>query len=172
MEDLGENGGGQILDVGSVCPENIDFLARRVKRLCVCDMFFHLIRGARNGPHPARMWERLDYPKESFDGILLWDLMDRLEDHDAEEVAKRCYNMAKPDGMVMMLAQGERTAQKKLNTFVISDDSRVYLRPKQDVELPLYMRRNRQIMDLLDPFTLMTSFIYRNGTREFLFRRF
>ena len=98
--------------------------------------------------------------------------MDRLEDSDAEEIAKRCYNMAKSDGMVMMLAQGERTAQKKLNTFVISDDSRVYLRPKQDVELPLYMRRNRQIMDLLDPFTLLTSFIYRNGTREFLFGRF
>jgi 2-polyprenyl-3-methyl-5-hydroxy-6-metoxy-1,4-benzoquinol methylase len=172
MEDLGAEDGGQILDVGSVCGENIDFLARRVKKLCVCDMFFHLIQGARNGPRSARMWERLDYLEGSFDGILLWDLMDRLEDSDAEEIAKRCYNMAKSDGMVMMLAQGERTAQKKLNTFVISDDSRVYLRPKQDVELPLYMRRNRQIMDLLDPFTLMTSFIYRNGTREFLFRRF
>ncbi len=172
MESLGEEGKGQILDVGPICGDNIDFFARRVKRLCVCDMFFHLVKGAGSGAPSDQVWQHLDYPPESFEGILLWDLIDRLEDHDAEEVVKRCYSMAKPGGVVMILAHGQQTSPKVVNSFVIIDDFRLYSRPQLHLELPLYMRQNREVMEMLAPFTPITSFIYRNGTREFLFRRF
>jgi len=172
MESLGGEGKGQILDVGPICGDNINFFAHRVKRLCVCDMFYHLDKKTRSDDRSEGVWQLLDYPEESLDGILLWDLMDRLEDHHAEEVVKRCYSVAKSGGTVMMLAQGERTSSKVVNSFVVVDDFRLYLRPQQHLDLPLHMRRNRQMMDMLAPFTLLTSFIYRNGTREFVFRRF
>ncbi len=172
MEGLGKEGRGQILDLGPVCGDNINLLARRVRRLCVCDIFFHLGQRARSNDPLDRVWRHLDYPPGSFEGILLWDLIDRLEDHDAQEVVKRCYSMARTGGMVMILAQGGPTPSKVVNTFVIIQGYQLYLRPKHHLELPVYVRQNREVMEMLAPFTLINSFIYRNGTREFLFRRF
>jgi 2-polyprenyl-3-methyl-5-hydroxy-6-metoxy-1,4-benzoquinol methylase len=171
VEGLGVEGKGQILDVGSVCGDNINFFARLIKRLYVCDIFFHLVQGVGKVDSSHRVWEHLDYPPGSFEGILLWDLIDRLEDRDAREVVRRCYSMTKRGGMVMMLATGQQAFSKVLNSFVVIDGFRVYLRPREGPQLALYVRQNREVLEMLAPFDLITSFIYRDGTREFLFRR-
>ena len=160
-----------MLDVGPICSENINFFARRVKRLYVCDMFVRLEQERRKGLPPNRAWQHLDYPPESFDGIILWDLGNRLDDKDMARMVKLCHTMVKPMGMVMISALGEQEVTPAVNSFVIGDEFQVYLRTQSHLDLRFHGRQNRDVIDLLSPFTAIKSFIYRNGLREFLFQR-
>jgi len=162
---------GQALDVGPICGSNITFFAQRVKRLYVCDMFLCLDRNRRKGLPLSRVVQYLDYPPKSFDGILLWNLIDHLNDSEVRRVVKLGEKMVRPGGMVMVIVLGEKAIDQPLNSFVIGDEFRLYLRPQPHLDLPFHMRQNREVLALLAPFTLVKSFIYRNGIREFLFQR-
>ncbi len=171
VEGLRQRQESQLLDVGPVCSENINFFSRRVRRLFVCDMFLRMDRDRRKGLAPDRVWRHLDYQPQSFDGIILWDLCDRLEGQEVARMVELCQRMVKPMGMVMVSALGEQIVQPVVSSFVIEDGLQVHLRPQLHLDLRFHGRQNRDILALLSPFTSVKSFIYRNGLREFLFQR-
>ena len=160
----------QVLDVGPVCGENISFLAHRVRRLYVCDMFLRVDRDRRKGVPLSWTWQHLDYPPQSFDGILLWDLADHLDDREVVRLVELCRTMGRPSGMVTVFVLGEHVLSHVVNSFVIGDGFRLHLRPQPHLDLSLHVRQNREVLSLLTPFTPVRSFIYRNGLREFLFQ--
>ena len=134
-------------------------------------MFVRLEQNRRKGLPFAHAWHHLDYPPESFDGIILWDLGNRLDDRELARIVKLCHTMVKPSGMVMISALGEQEVMPAVNSFVIGDDFKVYVRTQPHLYLRFHGRQNRDVIDLLSPFTAIKSFIYRNGLREFLFQR-
>ena len=161
----------QVLDVGPACHENIIFFTRHVKRLYICDMFFHLMRCLSKKRPVSQIWKHLDYPSESFDGILLWELTDRLDEQEAVEFVELCYKMLKPGGMVVVFVLGEQSVSSVVNTFVVGKDFRVHLRPQPHLHLPLSDRQNRDVLAMMAPFTPVKSYVCRHGLREFLFKR-
>jgi len=171
VDGLKQRQESQMLDVGPVCSENINFFARQVKRLYVCDMFLRLYRDRRKGLAPNRVWQHLDYPPESFDGIILWDFCDHLDDKDVARMVELCHTMVKPMGMVMISSLGEQEVIPVVNSFVIRDGFRVHPRHQPHLDLRFHGRQNRDVLALFSPFTSVKSFIYRNGLREFLFQR-
>ena len=171
INNLKQRQESQMLDVGPVCSENINFFARRVKRLYVCDMFLRLGQDRRKDIASNHAWQHLDYPPESFDGIILWDLGNRLDNKDVTRMVELCHTMVKPMGMVMISVLGEQEVIPVVNSFVIGDDFQVYLRPQPHLNLHFHSRQNRDVLALFSPFTSVKSFIYRNGLREFLFQR-
>jgi 2-polyprenyl-3-methyl-5-hydroxy-6-metoxy-1,4-benzoquinol methylase len=171
VKGLEEMRAGQILDVGPVCNENINFLAQRVKRLYVCDMFIRLDQVKREELPLQKTWRYLDYPSGSFDGILLWDLVDRLDDREVGRLKKHCHRMVRNNGMVVVIALSQQEITPVVNSFFIRDNYLLSLRPQLHLDLPLHIRQNREVLKLLSPFSAVKSFIYRNGIREFLFRR-
>jgi hypothetical protein len=82
IENLEDQPQKQVLDVGPACHENIIFFTRHVKRLYICDMFLHLMRCLSKKRPVSQIWKHLDYPPETFDGILLWELADRLDEQE------------------------------------------------------------------------------------------
>jgi len=162
---------GQVLDIGPVCSENINFLAQHVMRLYVCDMFLQLDQERRKDISTSNPWQHLDYPPQSFDGILLWDLIDHIEDNEVSRLVELCTKMLRPDGLLMVFSLGEQETQTAVNSFVIGEGFQLELRPQPHLDLPFHMRHNREILALLSPFTLVKSFIYHNGLRQFLFQR-
>ena len=162
---------GQVLDMGPVCCENIRFFANRVKRFHVCDMFLRLDRKRRNSLPLSQAWRHLDYPPQSFDGILLWELVDRLDDREVKRLADLCYTMVKPKGTVLVFVLGEQSAPPTVNTFVIRDGYQIYQRLQPHLDLPLHRRQNREVLSLMEPLRPIKSFIYLHGFREFLFQR-
>jgi cytoskeletal protein CcmA (bactofilin family) len=162
---------GHVLDIGPVCSENINFLGQHVRTLYVCDMFLHLDRERRKDLPINSFWQHLDYPPQSFDGILLWDLIDHLEDNEVCRLVELCIKMLRPGGLVMVFSLGEQATQTAVNSFAIKDSFQLYLRPQPHLDLPFHTRHNREVLALLVPFTLVKSFIYHNGLRQFLFRR-
>ena len=170
-EDLERRREAQVLDMGPVCSENINLFAPRVRRLYVCDMFLRLECERRRGLPFSMAWRHLDYPPQCFDGILFWDLADHLDDLDGHRLTELCYHMLKPGGLMLVFALGEQVIPPVVNSFVIGEGFRVHQRLQSHLDLPLNIRQNRKILALMTPFTPAKSFIYRNGLREFLFRR-
>jgi hypothetical protein len=160
----------RVLDIGSVCGDNITFFAHRVKRLYICDMFFHLRRDPREILPPNQVWKHLDYPPQSFNGILLWNLVDHLDDWEVGRMAELCYDMLKPGGMLLASLTGKSAVGTIACSFVVKDGYRLNINPKPDMDLPLHIRSNREVLERLSLFTLVKSFLYQNGVREYLFQ--
>jgi hypothetical protein len=161
----------QILDAGPVCQENIMFFARRMSRHYACDMFIRLHRALGKQPKPGNICKHLDYPPRSFDGIQLWDLADHLDDDQAKQLVERSFEMLRSTGLLMLIAFEKPPVVPEINTFVIGRDYRVDLRLQQHLELPWYCRHNRALLSLLAEFNIVKLFRYRNGLREFLFKK-
>jgi len=171
MDGLDGRPSAQVLDLGPVCQENIRFLARRVKRVYVCDMFIRLDRCLGKGDSVDRIWPELDYPPKSFDGILIWELADRLEDGGVRSLVDRCHALLKPGGMAVVLVLGEQAARLGVNSFVLGQNFGVRLRPQPHLNLPIRGRQNRDILAMMTPLKPAKSFICRLGFMEFLFTR-
>jgi hypothetical protein len=169
--DCQPQGQGQVLDLGPVCHENISYFARRVKKLYICDMFIRLERCLCKGGSVGRIWQELDYPPESFDGILLWELADRLDDKEVRTLVKLCHTILKPGGMAVVLVLGEQMARFGVNSFVVGQDFKVRLRPQSHLHLPIRGRQNRDVLAMMTPLSPAKSFICRLGFMEFLFTR-
>jgi len=161
----------QTLDVGPVCQENIMFFARRMARHHVCDMFSWLKRENGKELRTGDEWKYLDYPERTFDGIQLWDLCDYLKDDDMIRLVKLCYKMLRASGLLMLIAFEKKPASSIANTFVIGQGYRVDIRPQPHLELPWKFRHNRALTSLLSHFTIVRSFRYHSGIREFLFKK-
>ena len=171
MKHLDQQPQSRLLDVGPVCQENIRFFAGRVWKHYVCDMFIRLERCLGKGDPVDRIWHELDYPPESFDGILIWELADRLDDGEVRALVKLCYTLLKPGGMAVVLVLGEQAARLGVNSFVIGQDFKVRLRSQYHLHLPIRSRQNRDILAMMTPLKPAKSFICRPGFMEFLFIR-
>ncbi len=161
----------QTLDAGPVCQENIIYFARRVKRHYACDMFIRLHRALGEQPEPGNFCKQLDFPARSFDGIQLWDLIDHLDDDQAKLLLERCFDMLRPAGLLMLISSEKKPGPAPINTLIIGRNYRLDLRPQQHLELPWHGRHNRALMSLLAEFASVKLFRYRNGLREFLFKK-
>jgi 2-polyprenyl-3-methyl-5-hydroxy-6-metoxy-1,4-benzoquinol methylase len=169
IDYLQQHPGGSLLDLGLVCGDNIRFLASRVGKLYVCDMFQRLSQELRRGRSASHIWRHLNYPVGSFEAVQLWDLVDHVQDRDLARLVDLCILMVKPKGMMMLIAKGERSQGTASHAFVIGEGFQLLMRPQPDLDLPLCYRHNRDLISLLSPFKLVKSYIYRSGLREFLF---
>jgi hypothetical protein len=162
---------GQLLDAGPVYKDNIKFFSRKARRLYICDLYRRLDKDQRTGFPPGRYWRHLDYPDNCFDGILLWDLIDRLNDSEAFSLVKRCFAMTKPGGMIMLFTFGKQVSPGGRDSCFVRDDYQVCFRDLAFSNLPIQYRQNRDFLHILTPYVTVKSLIYRNGVREFLFQK-
>ena len=171
-EHLENQTDAQVLDVGPVCGENVDFFARRVKRVFVCDMFLRLDLARRKDLTQNQAWQNLDYPSHSFDGIALWGLFDYLDDQGISALIARCADMLRPSGTLLAVVQDEHNiVDPGINSYVVSEDFDLLRRPQPHLTLASQRRHNRALLGMVAPFIPLKSFIYRGGIREILLQR-
>ncbi|MEE9496659.1 MAG: class I SAM-dependent methyltransferase [Desulfobacterales bacterium] len=160
-----------VLDAGPVIDNNINFLARRVTKLFICDMLTRFKQHRQKHSPAKNVWQDLDYPDGQFDGILLWNIIDHIENRLVTELARICSRMMKPKGLLMVIAQDVKNRSSRQTFFTINENSKLCEHPFPDAELPTYRRENREIFSLMEPLSSAKSYIYRNGSREHLFQR-
>ena len=161
-----------MLDLGPVCQENIDFFADRVRQVYVCDLFARLNKIKKSKePLIEKIWDQLDYPPDSFDCINLWDLLDHLTDDEALIIVRRCHEMVKPYGFILVTAMEKNLHPRHTTFFTCSPEYSLTLHTLPNIHLPFYYRHNRALMSLLDPLESIKIFRYQNGIREMLFER-
>lgn len=161
----------RMLDLGPVCSENVNLFARRLKKLYVFNFFAKWVLVNDKPSASKGAWGHLDYSPATFDGIVLWDLPDRMKDGDAREISRRCNIMLKEEGIVIVYATGQSQNVTRVNAFVLDDDYQVTFREQPHLNLPLHPRKTRDLFDVLNPLIPVQSFIFRNGLREFVLKK-
>ncbi len=171
LETMNQYTIAQVLDVGPVCEENINYFAQRVKRFHVCDLFLRFSRTRNKSLPVTKIVEHLDYAPHSFDGINLWDLIDHLSDDDIGRLVNHCYTLLEPKGLMIITSFDEQSAPSKIHSFIIKEGYQITFRIQNHLDLPWYCRSNRIITEMLSEFSTVNSILYRNGVREFLCKR-
>ncbi|RUA03376.1 MAG: hypothetical protein DSY89_00900 [Deltaproteobacteria bacterium] len=161
----------RILDIGPVCGDNITLLARKVRQLYICDIFARIPKPVNPAPPSGRIWRHLDYEPDTFDGILIWNLLDRLDSDVVGNAGNHCRRILKPGGLVVAYALGEKELNAAVHAFVLSDSRKVSLRSQPHLDLALHTRTTRRLVEILAPLKLVQSSLFRNGLREFLFKK-
>ena len=171
VDTFGQHRTALLLDVGIVCNENINFFARQVQRLYVCDIFSRLDQDRRKGMETKCVWRHLDYSPNSFDAINLWDLVEHIDDGEAKKLTESCRVMLKRNGLLFITDFEKKNVAQEVSSFVIGNNFHLSLRPQPNLHLPWYYRHNRALISLFKPFSVVKSFRYRNGIRELLFQQ-
>jgi hypothetical protein len=171
VEGLSPDNQARLLDLGLIKGRNVEYLASRVEKLYVYDLVSHLSAKLPLEFPPDQLWEPLDYGPGVFDAIILWDLPDHLEDEHLVQLIKRCHEMMKPGGQLMVIAQGEKNPDPLVRAFEIQEGYKLTAREMPQLRLPYRIRQNRDILKLLRPFIELRIFVYRDGMREFLFKK-
>jgi hypothetical protein len=111
--------------------------------------------------------ENLQYPRVSFDAVLLWDLLDYLEPALVKQMVANLTELLRPGGVILALFHSKKP--EGFQRYRVADSntlqviSAAVLCPAQKIY------QNREIQDLFSRYRTMKSFVGRDQLRETLF---
>ena len=154
-----------ILDLGPVSNHNLNYLAGE---LGLKVQVYDLHREAGGDLRSAV--ERLTPPSRTFHGVLVWDLIDYLEEKQARSLVGKLGRAVKPGGAVQALFGQGSDSTVRLKQYLI--ESKTALRVREtSLSAPRRTWPNREIQELFNGFETLHSFIHNTGLREFILRR-
>ncbi len=167
-------GRGLILDAGPAWQATIEFFTERGFKIYTDDIL-RAWREARGEESERPLVERflarcLDQPDNSFDGILIWDLIDYLDEELLPVVVRRLYQIARPGGLVLGIFHSKVPAPvPEFRRYRIRNAETLEILPT-GMTLPVQRAlANRQLLDLFGQFRSSKTFIGRDNLREALF---
>ncbi len=179
FENLPREGRLRILDLGGASQANVNFIALQGHKLYTEDLLVALERlndKAKNSEdrtdRAARfVQESLNFPNEEFDGILVWDSLEFLDDELLWAAVGRMQAVLKPGGTLLTFfhtrAQGETVHVYRYN---ISDFQTLQLRPRFSRPLPRAFN-NRNLERLFGNFHAVKFFLAKDNLREVIVTR-
>jgi hypothetical protein len=180
-------GRGALLDLGPAWQTTLSFFIERGFRVSSEDMLrgwkeFLAEEEARLRDH-AEECEKLDmtpsgratrflaknlqYPRASFDAVLLWDLLDYLEPVLVRQIVANLTELLRPGGVVFAMFHSKKPEGFQRYRVVDSNTLQVVGTPAICPAQRAY--QNREIQDLFGRFRTMKSFVSRDQLRETLF---
>jgi hypothetical protein len=111
--------------------------------------------------------ENLQYPRSSFDAVLLWDLLDYLEQALVKQVVASLTELLRPGGVVFAMFHSKRP--EGFQRYRVMDSNTLQMVPTAVICPAQRVYQNREIQDLFGRYRTMKSFISRDQLRETLF---
>lgn len=109
----------------------------------------------------------LNYPAESFNGVLAWDLLDYAEPALASRMMSRLYDMLRPGGVVLALFHSRPAERFHQYRLVNGQTIESVAAPLLATQVRVF--QNREILDLFGQFRSSKTFVGRDQLREALF---
>lgn len=113
------------------------------------------------------MKENLQYSRSSFDAVLLWDLLDYLEQAVVKQVVASLTELLRPGGVVFAMFHSKKP--EGFQRYRIADSSMLQMVAAPVICPAQRVYQNREIQDLFGRYRTMKSFIGRDQLRETLF---
>lgn len=113
------------------------------------------------------MKENLQYTRSSFDAVLLWDLLDYLEQAVVKQVVAGLTELLRPGGVVFAMFHSKQP--EGFQRYRIADSSTLQMVSSPVICPAQRVYQNREIQDLFGRYRTMKSFIGRDQLRETLF---
>ncbi len=109
----------------------------------------------------------LQYPENSFNGILAWDLLDYFDSAVLPQLMERLFHLLAPGGALLALFHS-RPADR-FHRYRILDSQNVELLGAPTLAVHAHVFQNREILDLFAQFRSSKTFVGRDQVREGLF---
>jgi hypothetical protein len=177
---------GRVLDLGPAWQSTINFFIERGYRISTDDLLrsWKEFLGAeeerlRRTPEEgdsrmsqAALAEKflqtaLEYPNNSYHGVLAWDLFDYLGAELLPRTMQRLYNMLSPGGAVLALFHSR--PPERFHRYRIVDNQSIESLPAPTLAVHARVFQNREILDLFAEFRTSKTFVGRDQVREALF---
>src|SRR5438477_13150989 len=120
-----------------------------------------------NGRATRFLAENLQYPRASFDAVLLWDLLDYLDPMLAKQTVANLTELLRPGGVILAMFHSKKPEDFQRYRVADSNSLQVISSPVICPAQKVY--QNREIQDLFTRFRTMKSFVGRDQLRETLF---
>ncbi|MGC1614330.1 MAG: class I SAM-dependent methyltransferase [Candidatus Acidiferrum sp.] len=109
----------------------------------------------------------LQYPRASFDAVLVWDLLDYLEPALAKQTITNLTELLRPGGVVFALFHSKKP--EGFQRYRIADSNSLQIISASVLCPAQKIYQNREIQDMFSRFRTMKSFVSRDQLRETLF---
>src|SRR5215470_15591678 len=113
------------------------------------------------------MQENLQYSRSSFDAVLLWDLLDYLEQALVKQVVASLTELLRPGGVVFAMFHSKKP--EGFARYRVMDSSTLQVVPTAVLCPAQRVYQNREIQDLFGRYRTVKSFVGRDQLRETLF---
>jgi hypothetical protein len=178
---------GRVLDLGPVWQSTITFFTEKEYRISTEDLLRSWkeflgteeenLRRTPVGSEGQKISQALlaekflegalQYPEDSYHGILAWDLFDYFDAELLPRIMERLYTILHPGGAVLSLFHS-RTAER-FHRYRIVDSQNVELLAAPTLAVHARVFQNREILDLFGKFRSSKTFVGRDQLREGLF---
>jgi hypothetical protein len=111
--------------------------------------------------------ENLQYPRASFDAVLLWDLLDYLEPMLAKQMVANLTELLRPGGVILAMFHSKKP--EGFQRYRVADSNTLQVISTAVICPAQKVYQNREIQDLFSRYRTMKSFVGRDQLRETLF---
>jgi len=120
-----------------------------------------------NGRATRFLQDNLQYPRASFDAVLLWDLLDYLEPTLVKQIVTNLTELVRPGGVVFAMFHSKKP--EGFQRYRIFDSNKLQVVSSTMVCPPQRVYQNREIQDLFGRYRTVKSYVGRDQLRETLF---
>ena len=184
IEDIGR---GSLLDLGAVSQATVTYFIERNFKVYTEDLLAawgafleqdsrraaSLSTGAEDTDSlPANRADRflasnLRYPVDSFDAVLLWDVLDYMDREAAQRFLSRITSLTRDGGAV--LAIFHTRPPEEFQRYRVLDAVNLELVSVPSLVQPRHVYQNREIQELFEKFRTSKTFVGRDQLREGVF---
>jgi len=111
--------------------------------------------------------ENLQYPRSSFDAVLLWDLLDYLEPTLVKQMVASLTEVLRPGGVILAMFHSKKP--EGFQRYRVADSNTLQVTSSAVICPAQKVYQNREIQDLFARYRTMKSFVGRDQLRETLF---
>jgi len=120
-----------------------------------------------NGRATRFMAENLQYPRASFDAVLMWDLLDYLEPLLAKQIVANLTELLRPGGVILAMFHSKKP--EGFQRYRVADSHTLQVISSPVICPAQKVYQNREIQDLFSRYRTTKSFVGRDQLRETLF---
>ena len=166
--------GLSILDLAGVNQANVSFITNLGHRIYSED-FLRSLRLAGNGDGPLRvdsfLSQNLNHREASFDGVLVWDVLEYLSAPLLSATVERLARIVKPGSYLLAVFQSQEKVESVPQYSFRIKDSKTLLVADRGRRRPEQVFNNRSLEKLFQNFESLKFFLARDKLREVIVRR-
>ncbi len=175
-----DRSGLSILDLGGARQENVNFITSQGHRFYSEDflrIFQETFGGDAAGQsNPGRidffLRQSLEYPDETFDGVLAWDVLEYMEPPLLSATTARLWRVLKPKGYLLAFFQSADRKETVPGYDFRIQDPRTLQVSQHSERLPTQqLFNNRSLERLFQKFESVKFFLTRDHLREVIVRK-
>ena len=162
-----------LLNLGPVVGQNVAFFGERLG----CKIFVEdLAKDLAAATPPAKeirafLEKRLPHQQSSLDGILCWDLFDRLDRPTSQALAAHLARLVKPGGVVYAFFGATAAPITHYTRYIVAGPDSFELRTSPAPPKPRNVLVTRDINKMFEGLVVTESVLLKSNTRETLFRK-